>query len=167
MMVPGICERLSAKSCRSCRWWSRVSVNVFPLSHVDHVDDGHVNVLMVPDICERLSAKSCRSCRWWSRVSVNVFPLSHVDHVDDGPGYHVDHVMYLNVFPMMVPGICERLSAKSCRSCRWWSRVSVNVFPLSHVDLSCRWWSRSVNVFPLTHVDHADDGPGYLWTSFR
>ena len=37
-MVLGICERLSAKSCRSS--WSWVSVNVFPLSHVDHVDDG-------------------------------------------------------------------------------------------------------------------------------
>ena len=36
-----------------------VSLNVFPISQVDHVDD----------------------------ESVNVFPLSHVDHVDDGPGY--------------------------------------------------------------------------------
>ena len=39
-MVLGICERLSAKSCRSCGQWSWVSVNVFPLSHVDHVAKG-------------------------------------------------------------------------------------------------------------------------------
>ena len=57
-------------------------MNVFPLSHVDHVDDGPNK-----GICERLSAKSCRSCRRWSWVSMNVFPISQVDHVDDGPGY--------------------------------------------------------------------------------
>ena len=75
MMVLGICERLSAKSCRSCDEWSWVSVNVFPLSHVDHVDEwswvsvnvfplSHVDhvAMMVLGICERLSAKSCRSC---------------------------------------------------------------------------------------------------------
>ena len=73
-MVLGMCERLSAKSCRSCGQWSWVSVNVFPLSHVD-------NVSMVLGICERLSAKSCRSCGQWSWVSVNVFPVTHVDHV--------------------------------------------------------------------------------------
>ena len=33
-------QRLSSKSCRSCGQWSWVSVNVFPLSHVDHVDNG-------------------------------------------------------------------------------------------------------------------------------
>ena len=60
-MVLGICERLSAKSCRSCRRWSCVSMNVFPISQVDHVDDGPGYLF--------------------------VFPLSHVDHVDDGPGY--------------------------------------------------------------------------------
>ena len=35
-MALGVCERLSAESCR----WPWVSVNVFPLSHVDHVANG-------------------------------------------------------------------------------------------------------------------------------
>ena len=34
------CERLSAESCRPCGQWPWVSVNVFPLSHVDHVANG-------------------------------------------------------------------------------------------------------------------------------
>ena len=47
----------------------------------------------------------------WSWVSVNVFPQNHVDYgswvsVDVFPLNHVDDV---------VLGICERLSAKSCR----------------------------------------------------
>ena len=71
----------------------------------------------------------------------------------------------------MVLGICERLSAKSCRSISVvlskWSWVSVNVFPLSHVDLlSVEWSWVSVNVFPLSHVDqgiyYVGPGPGYL-----
>ena len=40
LMVLGICERLSAKSWKSCGQWSWVSVNVFPLSHGDHVANG-------------------------------------------------------------------------------------------------------------------------------
>ena len=89
-MVLGICECLSAKSCRSCGQWSWVSVNVFPLSHVDPVAMVVMSFRcgsMVLGICECLSAKSCRSCGQWSWVSVNVFPLSHVDDVANGPGY--------------------------------------------------------------------------------
>ena len=33
-------KRLSAKSCGSCGQWSWVSVNVFPLCHVDHMANG-------------------------------------------------------------------------------------------------------------------------------
>ena len=62
----------------------------------------------------------------------------------------------------MVLGICERLSAKSCRSRGQWSWVSVNVFPLSHVDHVAQWSWVSVNVFPLSHVDYVANGPGYL-----
>ena len=39
-MALGVCERLSAESCRPCGQWPWVSVNVFPLSHVDHVANG-------------------------------------------------------------------------------------------------------------------------------
>ena len=39
-MALGVCERLSAESCRPCGQWHWVSVNVFPLSHVDHVANG-------------------------------------------------------------------------------------------------------------------------------
>ena len=65
----------------------------------------------------------------------------------------------------MVLGICERLSAMWPMSCRslvlsQWSWVSVNVFPLSHVDQMANGPGLSVNVFPLSHVD--PNGPGYL-----
>ena len=59
------------------------------------------------------------------------------------------------MWPMAL-GVCERLSAESCRPCGQWPWVSV-VFPLSHVD-----YVVSVNVFPLSHVDHVANGPGYL-----
>ena len=98
-MVLGMCERLSAKSCRSCGHWSWVCVNIFPLSHVDRVVTGpgyvgeHLSAKscrswsLVLGMCEHLSAKSCRSCGHWSWVCVNIFPLSHVDRVVTGPGY--------------------------------------------------------------------------------
>ena len=206
-MVLGICGRLSAKSCGSCGQWPWVSVDVFPRSHVDHVANGpgylwtsfrEVMMIMWPmvlGICGRLSAKSCGSCGQWSWVSVDVFPRSHVDHVANGPGYlwtSFREVMWV-MWPMVL-GICGRLSAKSCGSCGQWSRVSVGVFPRSHVGhvangpgylwISFRevmwiiWpngpgllWVRevrvSVGVFPRSHVGHVVNGPGYLWTSFR
>ena len=53
----------------------------------------------------------------------------------------------------MVLGMCERLSAKSCRSC--------GHLGMCEPAKSCMC-GQCVNVFPLSHVDRVVNGPGYV-----